>query len=381
VNQEHDHDHCHDHNHPHASYPTPRAPLRILAIDVGAGTQDVLIYESDKSPENCFKLVLPSQTQIVARRIREATAARNPIHLTGTLMGGGASGYAVQDHLAAGLRVTASPVAARTIHNDLARVERLGIAIRDDPPPGATLIDLRDVDLSSLADALAPFGVPIPDVVAIAVQDHGYRPGASNNTVRFEYLQSLVEAGGDLSRMVYREPPVGMTRMDAVLATVPGAYLMDTGAAAVLGALGDPVVANAVRTTGAILVNVGNMHTFATLVKDRRLYGLFEHHTGGITATRIADLIDRLRAGTLDTARFTRDFDGHGAALDPTYHREGPFPFVAVTGPNRALARPLGYHEAAPHGDMMLAGSFGLVEGVLQTLKSSGHDPGLTLIA
>jgi uncharacterized protein (DUF1786 family) len=377
----HDHAHNHDHDHSHGSHPTPHASVRILAIDVGAGTQDILIYESDKTPENCFKLVLPSQTQIVARRIREATAARRPIHLTGALMGGGASGSAVQDHVAAGLPVTASPQAARTIHNDLARVERLGVVVTEDAPPGATLIDLRDVDLPSLAASLAPFEVELPDLVAIAVQDHGYRPGAGNNTVRFEYLQSLVEAGGDLSRMVYREPPPGMTRMEAVLAVVPGAYLMDTGAAAVLGALGDPVVAEAVRTEGAILVNVGNMHTFATLVKGHRLFGLFEHHTGGITATRIAELVDRLRAGTLDTARFTQDFDGHGAALDPAYLAEGPFSFVAVTGPNRAIARPLGYHEAAPHGDMMLAGSFGLVEGVLQSLKASGRNPGVTLIA
>ncbi len=172
-----------------------------------------------------------------------------------------------------------------------------------------------------------------------------------------------------------------MTRMAAVRATVPGAYLMDTGAAAVLGALGDPVVARAVREEGAILVNVGNMHTFATLVKGRRLYGLFEHHTGGITAAIIGDLVTRLQTGTIDGERFSRDFDGHGAALAPVYRAEGPFRFVAVTGPNRALARPLGCHEAAPHGDMMLAGAFGLVEGVLLALAAAGHDPGLTLVA
>jgi uncharacterized protein (DUF1786 family) len=181
--------------------------------------------------------------------------------------------------------------------------------------------------------------------------------------------------------MVYRNPPDGMTRMAAVLASVPGAYLMDTGAAAVLGALGDPVVARAVNEAGAILVNIGNMHTFATLLKGRRLYGLFEHHTGGITAARIAELVGQLQSGTIDTVRFTRDFDGHGAALDPVYREEGPFPFVAVTGPHRAIARPLGYHEAAPHGDMMLAGSFGLVEGVLLSLKSAGLDTDLTLTA
>jgi hypothetical protein len=63
-------------------------------------------------------------------------------------------------------------------------------------------------------------------------------------------------------------------------------------------------------------------------------------------------------------AGFRAAFDGHGAALDPAYAEAGPFEFVAVTGPNRKLARPLGYHEAAPYGDMMLAGSWGLVAGV-----------------
>ncbi len=274
-------------------------PLRVLAIDVGAGTQDVLIYDSDKTPENCFKLVLPSQTQVVGKRIRDATAARLPVHLRGTLMGGGESGHAVADHLAAGLAVTATPGAATTIHNDLARVERIGVEIRDDAPAGTAIVETKDVDLGALGLALRAFGVELPDVVAVAVQDHGYRPGAGNNEVRFDYLQGLIDGGGDLARMVYREPPDGMTRMTAVAAAVPGVYLMDTGAAAVLGALGDPLVAAAVRGPGAILVNVGNMHTFAVLVRGRRLYGLFEHHTGGITPAIIEDLVGRLRAGTL----------------------------------------------------------------------------------
>ena len=92
--------------------------VRVLAVDVGAGTQDVLVYESDREPENCVKLVLPSQTQVVARRIAAATAAGKPLHLTGTLMGGGASSGAVQAHLAAGLPVTATARTARMHHND-----------------------------------------------------------------------------------------------------------------------------------------------------------------------------------------------------------------------------------------------------------------------
>ncbi len=342
----------------------------ILAIDVGAGTQDILLYDPGREPENCLKLVLPSQTQIVGGRVRAATAAGRAIHLTGGVMGGGASSDAMKAHLEAGLALSATEAAARTLHNDLDRVRALGVEIRSEAPPGAEIIETGDIDLEAIATALRPFGVELPGRVAVAVQDHGFRPGSGNNDVRFEYLQGLLTGGGDLGRMVYTVPPEGMTRMQAVAEAHPGVVLMDTGAAAVLGALRDPTVAAAAERRGAILVNVGNMHTFATLVRGRRLYGLFEHHTGGITPGTIASLVDGLRDATLDTNRFREQFDGHGAALDPTYEDVGPFKFVAITGPNRRLARGLGYHEAAPHGDMMLAGSWGLVEGV--TLLQDG---------
>jgi uncharacterized protein (DUF1786 family) len=349
-------------HHPLTRSPSSDRP--ILAIDVGAGTQDVLLYDPAREPENCLKLVLPSQTQIIGSRVREATASKLPIHLCGVLMGGGASTDAMKEHLAAGLALSAAPDAARTIHNDLQRVQALGVEIRPDPPAGAVVIETADVDLGALATALAPFRIDLPELLAVAVQDHGFRPGSGNNEVRFEYLQGLLDGGGDLRRMVYTEPPAGMTRMEAVRRSTPGVYLMDTGAAAVLGALGDPVVAEAANGAGAILVNVGNMHTFATLIKGQRLFGLFEHHTGGITPEIIAALVAHLRDATLDTEHFRETFDGHGAALDPAYREVGPFRFVAVTGPNRRLARGLGFHEAAPHGDMMLTGAWGLVEGV-----------------
>lgn len=338
---------------------------RILAIDVGAGTQDVLVYEHGRTPENWPKMVLPSQTRIVAARIRTATTAGRPVHLAGTLMGGGASTDAVKAHLTAGLPVTATADAARTIHNDLDRVASLGVTIRDEPRTDAVVVIMGDVDLGAIRRTLAEYEVDMPDTIAIAVQDHGYAPGVGNNDLRFAYLDNLIREGGDVARMVFHDPPHVMIRMQAVSRLVPGAVLMDTGAAAVLGVLGDPVVGRKVRDEGAILVNVGNMHTFAVLVKGHRLFGLFEHHTGGITAKLIADLVERLREGSISNESFRREFDGHGAALDPAYRDEGPFDFVAVTGPNRGIARELGYYEAVPHGDMMLTGAFGLVAGAL----------------
>jgi uncharacterized protein (DUF1786 family) len=181
--------------------------------------------------------------------------------------------------------------------------------------------------------------------------------------------------------MVYREPPDYMLRMCAVSRDLPGALLMDTGAAAVLGILGDPLVARHAASSGAILVNIGNMHTFGVALRGRRVYGLFEHHTGGITPDILRQLVTRLNAGQLSHQEVT-ELGGHGAAFHPEYHAAGPFEFVAITGPNRHLANPLGYHAAVPHGDMMLAGPFGLVEGMLQLLRAEGHDlPVTSLVA
>jgi uncharacterized protein (DUF1786 family) len=339
-------------------------PLRVLAIDVGAGTQDILIYDERRAMENCEKLVLPSQTQVVARRIAAVTAAGRPLHLSGRLMGGGASSDAVARHIAAGLPVTATPDAARTIHNRPERIAAFGVDIRERPPSGACEVTLGDIDLPALSAALAHFNVEIPSTIAVAVQDHGYRPGAGNNEVRFDYLQSLLDDGGLLDRMVFSVPPAGMTRMEAIAEAVPGVFLMDTGAAAVLGVRGDPIAREHIDRHGAVIVNLGNMHTFAALVKGNRLYGLFEHHSHGMSADLLGELVGALRSGELNVSGFTERFDGHGAAFSEDYVDEGPFTFVVVTGPNRAIARPLGYYEAAPYGDMMLSGAFGLVEAV-----------------
>jgi uncharacterized protein (DUF1786 family) len=223
------------------------------------------------------------------------------------------------------------------------------------------------------------FAVQMPSVYAIAVQDHGYLPGAGGREFRYEFLQSLLSGGGDILDMVYRTPPEYMIRMRAIASALPGAFVMDTGAAAVLGALGDPLVAQQARVGGAVIVNIGNMHTFGIALRGRQVHGLFEHHTGGITPEVLRRLVERLQAGTLSHDEVVEN-GGHGAAFGPEYRASGPFGFVAITGPNRTIAETLAYHEAVPHGDMMLAGPFGLVEGTLQRLVSEGYEPAVRTI-
>jgi uncharacterized protein (DUF1786 family) len=341
---------------------------RILAIDVGAGTQDVLLWEAGQPMENAIKLVLPSWTTVLARQVQQATREGHPVFLTGNLMGGGPVVSAMKRHMQAGYPVYATPRAALTVRDNLDQVRERGYAIVDEPPGAPDLLTLRtrDVDLDALAAALAPFGVTIPETVAVAVQDHGECLEGSNRAFRFQLWREFVEGGGHLLDLVYREPPPCYTRMRAVQQDAPGAVVMDTGPAALWGILEDER-ATAHREEGFVLVNLGNQHTLGVLLRGERILGLFEHHTVLMSPEKLAALVDRLRAGTLTNAEVF-DGHGHGAHISPDYVPGNGLDFVAVTGPQRHLAAGLGYTAAAPHGDMMLTGCFGLVAATRRLL-------------
>jgi len=339
---------------------------RILAIDVGGGTQDILLYEADKPIENCVKLVLPSRTAMLAARVRAATEAGRPVFLTGNLMGGGPLKSALKKHIAAGLDVYSTPRAGKTFRDNLDQVRQMGILIEDEPPVLENLLTLHtcDVDVAALSDALGRFDVTIPDTYAVAVQDHGESLHGSNRKFRFDLWRRFLEAGGLLTDLVYADVPPAFTRMKAVQADLPDAVLMDTGAAAVWGAFCDGQV-EARRDEGVVIVNVGNQHCLAVLVQQEQVWGLFEHHTAMMSPVKVADYVDRLRTGNLTNDEVFDD-RGHGCSIRDDLPN-APFDFVAVTGPRRDLAADLGYYLAVPHGDMMLSGCFGLVEGLKAT--------------
>ncbi len=344
------------------------SPNRILAIDVGAGTQDILLWEDGQPMENNVKLVLPSWTAILARQVEQATRESRPIFLNGNLMGGGPVVGALKRHMKAGHPVYTTPRAALTIRDNLDQVRERGYVIIGEgewlDEPDALRLRTRDVDLDALASALAPFGVTVPETVAIAVQDHGECLEGSNRLFRFQLWREFVEGGGDMLNLVYREPPACYTRMRAVQQDAPGAVMMDTGPAALWGIIEDERAA-AHYDDGFIAVNLGNQHTLGVLLRRGRILGLFEHHTGAMgkgepRSEKLAGLVNRLRDGTLTNEEVYEDH-GHGAFISPEYEPSSGFNFVAVTGPQRRMAAGLGYHFAAPHGDMMLTGSFGLV--------------------
>src|SRR5215210_9333485 len=103
--------------------------MKILTVDIGTGTQDIFLHDSRLDIENGFKLILPSPTMMVHRRVKEALDTRTAILLTGHQMGGGPSAWAIEEAARAGIPVYMTPSAATTLNDELDKVEALGIQI------------------------------------------------------------------------------------------------------------------------------------------------------------------------------------------------------------------------------------------------------------
>jgi uncharacterized protein (DUF1786 family) len=343
--------------------------MRLLCLDVGSGTQDVLLLDTKQSVENAVQMVLPSPTVLVAQKIKAATARGDPIILVGETMGGGPSTHALKRHLEAGFKVYATPEAARSFSDYLETVASWGVELVSSDEVASletnTLIRTEDINLQVIERALSSWGIRFaPDVVSVAVLDHGAAPPSeSQRLFRFRQLEHLLEQSSTLESFIFTpaELPDYFTRMQAVARSlgkeVP-LVLMDTGASAVLGASLDRIVAS---HRHRLTVNLGNSHTLAFLLDDSRVLGLFEHHTSRLSLAKLEELLKKLVSAGLEPREVWED-GGHGSLSLET----GKNPFLVATGPQRSLLGPsnLSPYFAVPFGNMMLAGCFGLAKAV-----------------
>ena len=362
--------------------------MKILTVDIGTGTQDIFLYDSNLDIENGFKLILPSPTMMVHRRLKQMLAARTPLLLTGHQMGGGPSAWAIEEYARAGIPVYMTPSAATTLNDELDKVEALGIKIVSDDErrkmKDVDALELKDFDFELISKTFNEYGVSLKDLGAtsVAVFDHGNAPaGVSDRQFRFDYLDERIREKNSLSSFIFpsTEIPKIMTRLQAVADSAGNLdcplLVMDTAPAAVLGANFDPVVA---RRRQKIICNVGNFHTLAFRLGERGIEGVFEHHTGEIDLPKLENLIRKLADGSLKHQDVFDDM-GHGALM----YTDELFEFgrdefdVVVTGPrrnmfdqktqieDRKLLRP---YFATPFGDMMIAGCFGLLAATAEIL-------------
>ena len=333
--------------------------MRILAIDIGAGTQDILLFDSRQKAENCTSLVLPTPSKFFAEKLK---AIEGHVYIHGDTIGGGSLGRAILRHLQKGYRVVMEESAAYSIRNDLDEVKSMGIEVGKKPETDHFQeVEIREVDLLVFENFFSRFGEDLQvDVIAIAVQDHGVSPkGVSDRAFRFENMERMLRSDNRPEAFHFLEDsiPDHYLRMKSVVAAVrrssPARVLvMDTAFSAILGCLEE--------TSGpSLIVNVGNGHTIAALLIEKRIEGLYEHHTHELTPEKMEHDLRLFARGELDGKKVFKE-NGHGAVTLKSL--PGVFP-VIVTGPNRDLFRKTSFKfiYAAPGGNTMMTGPMGLV--------------------
>jgi uncharacterized protein (DUF1786 family) len=352
---------------------------RFLCVDIGAGTMDVLWFDTEVVHH--YKAVAVSPVRRIAER-----AARLPgdLVVTGCEMGGGPV-TAVLRQRAETNEVVVALSAAATLHHDIEKVRSWGITVVEDRE-AETLrrrrryahLVLQDIEAERLERIVEGLGVPFEfDAVAVCLQDHGVPPpGTSHLDFRHRIYKQRLDAEAHPHGLLFAadEVPEVLNRLRSA-ARCAGklptreVFVMDSGMAAVVGAALDT---HAHRERPFVVLDVATSHTVCAAVARGELAGLVEYHTVDITRERLETLLENLVAGRLDHRQVLKE-GGHGAYVRRAAGPEALETIIA-TGPKRRLVHgsrlPMTF--GAPLGDNMMTGCVGLLESLR---RRKGLDP------
>jgi len=340
-------------------------------VDIGAGTMDVLWY--DTQTDLHYKAVVKSPVRYLAEQAAELPGN---LVITGPEMGGGSIAQILKQR-AKKAEVVMSVSAAATLHHNPETVRSWGINIVEDEKAEYLRGDkkysslvLADFDPGRLRQIVEGFGVPFSfDAVAICAQDHGVPPaGVSHLDFRHNMFKAQLEENPYPHVLLYKsdDVPVVMNRLRSIALSAAAIateeiYVMDSGMAAILGGSMDILARDRDRI---VILDVATSHTVGAAMIADEIAGFFEYHTQDITLERLEDLIVNLCDGKLEHGRVLAE-GGHGAYLRKAIDFQAVDVTIA-TGPKRRLVEPskLQITFGAPWGDNMMTGTVGLLEAL-----------------
>ncbi len=343
--------------------------MKILSVDIGAGTQDILLYDSEKNLENCFKMVLPSPSLIYADKLfKFAESDKKRLLIYGECIGGGKIKKALKY---AGSKkeifITEEAFKTFTYHGEKASEFNVRIIEESNVDKVTKEVDeaikFSESDLS-LFKNFPGFGEF--DAVCYAVQEHGARENTSNRVYRLEVFKeklSKFKDFRDLAMTNYDEIEDSFYRFKSLFKSLKSqrdnVLIMDTAHCAVLGCMQDAYVKN---LNDYMLINFGNGHTTFAVIHNDKVISYMEHHTKCLKEPeKLKNLTLKFACGDVTNEEIYND-GGNGAIIFETIGFEN-IKKVVVTGPNRNLIKETGldYYFASPGGDMMMTGPIGLI--------------------
>ncbi len=344
---------------------------RFLTLDIGAGTMDVLVVDEDCKEH--FKAVVKAPVRLLAE---EVGACSGNIVVTGVEMGGGPFSTVLKER-ARKSEVAMTASAAATVHHDLNRVRSSGIRIVSEEEARSLAgredwneFVSEDIERGRIRRIIESFGVPFQfDVVGVCAQDHGVPPpGHSHLDYRHHIFKNVLDENPIPGALLYEggELPETLNRLRSIAQTASSlpareVFVMDSGAAAILGASLDPR-AEGLRNIG--ILDIATSHTIGALLSGGEVAGFFEYHTRDMTLARMEALFEELAEGTLEHKRILSE-GGHGAYVRKTLGKEA-VQIILTVGPKRSMVKgsSLPVQYGAPWGDNMLTGAVGVLEAV-----------------
>ncbi len=344
---------------------------KFLILDIGAGTMDVLYYDS--SAQRHYKAVVMSPVLFVAKKIENLPGN---LLISGNEMGGGAVSEVLKRR-AKECEVIMSTSSATTVHHDPEKVRSMGIKLAKDErieelrkDKKYTYIRIGDLEFERLWHIIAGMGVPFSfDVVGICAQDHGIPPrGMSHLDYRQSIFKGILDKAPFPHQLLYKsdEIPKTLNRLtsiadDAKSISANEVFVMDSGMAAILGASMDPIASNKERQ---LILDIATSHTVGAAMERGEIAGFFEYHTRDITRERLESLLVELADGELEHATILRE-GGHGAYIRNAIGFRS-IEIIVATGPKRSLINgsimPIKF--GGPLGDNMMTGTIGVLEAI-----------------
>ncbi len=321
-------------------------------VDIGKGTQDILIPLEGKNPENWVKAVFPSPTTKYSFELRRWK--KKFLKIDGRVMGGGPLKKVLLSLLKEGVEVVLSKKFARTIRDDIEEVKNYGFRIVDEIEKPDFFFQDIEYDLYKSILEFSGFKEGF-QVLGVACQDHGFVKGQSDRITRFQLLKEFLSKSRNPFDFYITERTGIFSRFDSILEQLEEmnlhGFVVDSKIASVCGIL---AYAQDIGIDEFVGLDVGNGHTLGVSIKNGLIAGIFEHHTRLLTPDKLKELIEKLCRAELTFEEVYED-GGHGSLVFEPVSPEK----VLIAGPNRFLFKEYG-ELAYPFGDVMMTGCIGL---------------------
>lgn len=252
-------------------------PSPLLAIDLASSSACAVLQLPEEQGGNLFAFRSPAPGKTLAARVRECTALRRPLYLSGGVLDG-CIVPPLLAHLRAGLSLRLHPAYASLLSARPEKLLGMGVEIGEVPQEKALALEFWDVNPEHWSKLMETAGLPKPGAIYACASESGHLLDDARPRPLAPLLGGLFERhGGGIPVQELLCPTKGpeMLRLSTIQ-RITGFSVLDSALAFVAGMFALPSVAARSRREGVVLLYMGRHYMRAALAYRGRLFALLE---------------------------------------------------------------------------------------------------------